>query len=145
MGYSHYIGFNKSEKSEKQFKTVLTDCTKIMANKGDIGIFGEDGTGEPTFSDDAIIFNGDDSKGLHCEPLFIIPKKSFKDFCKTERNPYDLIVCAVIISLANRLTGFTFTTDGDMGEWQEVLDFYELHVAKLSKVKKAKFIKWIKK
>ena len=145
MGYTHYNEFRNGVNSKGQFKVVLADCAKIMESKGDIGIYGGDGTGEPEFSETEICFNGDVSQGLEHEAFYFTPEESYKcSFCKTEKKLYDLIVGAVLIALANRMKGFKFTSDGQMAEWQPIFDFYELNVAKLSKAKKQKMSNWIK-
>lgn len=145
MGYTHYSEFKKGESSKEEFKAVLADCSKIMAKIGDIGIFGENGTGEPRMTETEICFNGDSSKGLALEAFYFTPETSYVcSFCKTGKKAYDLIVGAVLIALANRMKGFKFSSDGRMKEWKEIFDFYELHVAKLSIAKKQKMSNWIK-
>lgn len=145
MGYTNYNEFKKGESSKEEFKAVLVDCSKIIANKGDIGIFGEYGTGNPEFTETGICFNGDVSHGLAHEAFYFAPEESYVySFCKTEKKPYDLIVGSVLISLANRMKGFKFSSDGQMAEWQPIFNFYESNVAMLSKAKKQKLSNWIK-
>ena len=46
-------------------------------------------------------------------------------FCKTNRKPYDLLVCGAILIAAAVFgnDGFTFSSDGDWDEWEGVVDF----------------------
>ena len=46
------------------------------------------------------------------------------DFCKTARKPYDFVVCTMLLSLANHLENFEFSSDGDKDDWKPVVDFY---------------------
>ena len=72
-----------------------------------------------------IRFNGDESKGLDHETfVFEFKEEDQSDFCKTARKPYDVFVCLCLISLANNLEGFTFSSDGDEEDWEQAVQIY---------------------
>ena len=149
MGYTHYWKFNPTvdnETTEKQFEKALQECAKIMESKpSDIAIFGYDDDkegfyGEPEFTPTLICFNGDESQNLDHESFYFTPfERTEFNFCKTARKPYDLVVCAVLISLANNLEGFSFSSDGGMGddEWLPAFELYESIGGILTPVKKS--------
>lgn len=143
MGYTHYWKFNPAEKkSEKQFKNVVKDCQLILENKGDIVICGGRGVGKPEITENFIALNGDAKFDLDHETFYFSPTEKISfDFCKTARKPYDLIVGAMLLSLHHRLTGFSFSSDGDITEWQPILDFYEKIGLKFRKNEKEQIIK----
>lgn len=151
MGYTHYWKYypKDNKTTEKQFKLVLKDCEKIMkAKPTDIGIFGWDEQkqgffGEPEFNPLLICINGDESKNLNHESFYFNPfEKTDFDFCKTARKPYDVVVCAILISLANRLDGFSFGSDGGMekDEWIPAFKLYRDAGLRLKKGVKAKMV-----
>lgn len=144
MGYTHYWKFKPTEKSEKQFKTVIKDCQKILANKGDIVICGGGGEGEPIITEKSIWLNGTSENDLYHETFSFSPTKNLSfDFCKTARKPYDLIVCAILLSLANNMTGFSFSSDGDEEDWKPAFEFYEKIGLKFKGKNKTKIINWL--
>lgn len=144
MGYTHYWKFNPTEKSAKQFENVIKDAQIILANKGDIVICGGDGTGEPEITNEYIWLNGDRKNELDHETFyFSLNEQTGFEFCKTARKPYDLIVGAMLLSLAHRITGFSFSSDGSYkdDEWIPIFDFYEKIGLKFRKGEKEKLIK----
>jgi hypothetical protein len=147
MGYTHYWKFNPTEKTEKQFKNVLKDCQLILANKGNIVICGGDGEGEPEITKDVIWLNGDRKNENNYETFYFSPFEQTEfDFCKTAKKPYDLIVGAILLSLAHRLTGFSFSSDGDFekeNEWKPIFKYYEKIGLKFRKGEKQKIIGWL--
>jgi hypothetical protein len=92
---------------------------------------GSDGTGKPEITDTFINFNGYKRKHLDHETFYIEwSKEFFKDwggfcFCKTARKPYDMFVCLCLLSLANHITGFEFSSDGDKDDWEPAIEFYK--------------------
>ena len=47
-------------------------------------------------------------------------------FCKTERKPYDLIVCAILIAFKQEFgSSVKVDSDGGARDWKPALDFYE--------------------
>jgi hypothetical protein len=98
-----------------------------------IKICGGDGTGKPHFSiKSGIWFNGDQKKGLDNETFIFNPINDADfEFCKTARKPYDFVVCCVLISLVNRMRGFTMSSDGDIDDWEPAIEFYEKMIGKI--------------
>lgn len=136
MGYTHYFG-NKGHKDDaKNFLKVLADAKKLYESLPEhspsaggyfstepLELFGGLGVGEPVFTETEIRFNGDDSKDLSHETFSVSPTV-FHDFCKTARKPYDLMVCAVLISMKKHLQNFSYSSDGDAEDWKPARDFY---------------------
>lgn len=146
MGYSHSWDLkNPIPKNKQQFIDVMMDVEMIMnslpkfstsagGHYKDYPLVLRNGLGEgvPVITSQEIIFNGDRSEGLHHETFvfsFVNPDDQ-SGFCKTARKPYDLVVCAVLISLANRVDGFEFSSDGDWKDWEDCLKFYKEVVTK---------------
>ena len=89
MGYTRYWErTNKAitEEFVKEVKTIIGDSL----SKG-IVICGWDGTGTPEITTEEISFNGNGSKDLDHETLFIGKETGF-NFCKTACKPYDYTV-----------------------------------------------------
>ena len=99
---------------------------------------GGDGTGEPVLNGEEIHFNGDASTDNACESFDLVPETR-KDlnttvnwhdgrivlsstnrfhFCKTEREPYDTVVCLALLCLKRRLgDDVEINSDGHEKEW----------------------------
>ena len=93
MGYTRYWErTNKAitEEFVKEVKTIIGDSL----SKG-IVICGWDGTGTPEITTEEISFNGNGSKNLDHETLFIGKETGF-NFCKTACKPYDYTVRKVL-------------------------------------------------
>jgi len=107
MGYTHYWtsrGFTTDEWSH------LTTATKEIfdrARRKGVELAGLQGEGAAII-DDRIVFNGAGNAG--CEP-FVLGRTVSRGFCKTNWQPYDAVVVAVLINAA--ATGaLTWTSDG---------------------------------
>ena len=139
MGYTHYwkqktVPTNYKEQVNKVLIEVhvLLERMPVMATTagqdGDekIILCGGDGTGRPDISKERICFNGDEKRGLDHETFhYEFNGETFEfDFCKTARKPYDMAVCLCLLSLANHIDGFEFSSDGDIDDWQPAIDFY---------------------
>jgi len=120
--YTHYWTPNLvTEKEWEPFLEAVNQLVKALPSR--IKICGGDGTGKPTFNKEMIYFNGDATHDLDHETFLIEPKKKEWDFCKTAHKPYDLLVCAVLIAAHEHL-GYEVSSDGDLDEWYEAIDFY---------------------
>ena len=140
MGYSHYWTFQRSglphgELAERYQRAVVEIKHLRKRLPKNIVVAGPLGEGRPKLINELVCFNGDSSKNLDHE-TFCVPltkdANSFSndpdwDFCKTARKPYDLLVCASLLSFSRALPSvFTFESDGNIyGEdWAEATEFY---------------------
>ena len=137
MGYTHYFENKGHKDDQKNFLKVLAEAKKLYeslpehsesaggySSDDPLKICGCDGEGEPEFEVDCICFNGDASVNLDHEGFLVIPEP-FNDFCKTARKPYDLLVCAVLISMKKHFVNFSYSSDGKPDDWKPAKEFYE--------------------
>ena len=85
------------------------------------------GEGTPMINESQIWFNGDEKKDMDHETFGIIWNKNGQDFCKTNRKPYDLLVCVTLLAMRDSFKGtgaFTFSSDGDNSDWETAKDLY---------------------
>jgi hypothetical protein len=136
MGYTHSWENKGHENDKENFKKVLEDAKKLYKNmpkstdsaggyskNQTLKLCGGDGTGKPIFNENEIVFNGDND--LSHESFFITPYPIDFEFCKTARKPYDLMVCAVLISCKKHLVNFSYSSDGEEEEWEPAQKFYK--------------------
>ncbi len=77
-----------------------------------------------------IWFNGDEKTEMDHETFGIkwYPEGGIdKGFCKTNRKPYDVLVCVALIALDHCFDNkkvFTFSSDGDNEEWDTASDVF---------------------
>lgn len=93
MGYTRYWERTAKPMDESFVKfcyAVFDTCKKLG-----IKICGWDGTGEPTVTDKAIMFNGDIKHDLDHESFVLNDQIGFC-FCKTARKPYDYAVRTIL-------------------------------------------------
>lgn len=93
MGYTRYWERTAKPMDESFVKfcyAVFDTCKKLG-----IKIYGWDGTGEPTVTDKAIMFNGDSKHDLDHESFVLNDQIGFC-FCKTARKPYDYAVRTIL-------------------------------------------------
>lgn len=152
MGYSHYWTYNPkaikdTEELRKKFcraRNVIKVARGIISrnpfiHKGQAGgcyddvpckIKGGLGQGTPMINESQIWFNGDEKKGMDHETFGIkwYPEGGIvKDFCKTNRKPYDLLVCVSLLAFKHAFDNpdvFTFSSDGDNSEWETAKDLF---------------------
>lgn len=134
MSYTHYFTPKKSSQEKfnefsKTCKTLYKALPKTSETAGgyyaddEIKICGWDGTGKPSFTPKLVSFNGNEERNLAHESFRIALNEGDWSFCKTERKPYDLLVCACLIA-AKDLLGFEVTSDGNFHEWKPAIEFY---------------------
>jgi hypothetical protein len=152
MGYTHYWSFdpNKVSNTEdlrKRFKRASMQIKKfeawITAYKSEVyKICGGLGKGKPIFNETEIWFNGDASQQLDHETFSMhwsrpTSQGGYRDFCKTARKPYDLLVCFALLTFAEIFPdAFEYSSDGDMedDEWKIAVEFYETFTGKEAKI-----------
>lgn len=131
MGYTHYWE-QKRAYPKVAWAALVTDVNKILSRGiGSplllAGNFGELGT-RPQLDDNVIAFNGlapDDYETFLLERK---PEQSFA-FCKTARNPYDVMVCLVLLIAYDYAPQYIeVTSDGGYEDWQPaILLFTQLY------------------
>ena len=122
MGYTHYW-----EGPVTLTEETIADVKAIIAKSG-VSIKGGDGTGEPELTPELICFNGDASNDEDYETFYIENESSTWTFCKTSGvRPYDKVVGAVLLRLADLNPQFTVTSDGvfDSEDWEPARNLYE--------------------
>lgn len=152
MGYTHYWSFdpNKVKSTEdlrKRFKRasqyVKGFVKFINANKSEVyKICGGLGKGKPIFNETEIWFNGDASQQLDHETFSMHWSRptlqgGYRDFCKTARKPYDLVVCFSLLTFAEIFPdAFDYSSDGNMEdeEWQRAVELYEAFTGNEAKI-----------
>ena len=115
MGYTHYWTL-KSEPTREKFLKAVGKISTILTknNLASPFIAGWDGTGEPTFCGERIVFNGRADKREDYETFRVERARPEWAFCKTARMPYDVVVCITLLVLRKVLGAktFTFSSDG---------------------------------
>ena len=150
MGYSHHWTYNPNaikdtEELRKKFKiasSLINQAYKAIKkdkfiHKGQAGgyydeypciIRGGLGKGTPMINESQVWFNGDEKTGMDHETFGIkwYPEEGTeKDFCKTNRKPYDILVCFSLLAfdhVFNDPKVFNFSSDGDNSEWETAKD-----------------------
>lgn len=102
-----------------------TDTAGGYHKDNPLKLFGGVGNGEPVFTETEISFNGDESLGLAHETFSVDAHPIYIEYCKTARKPYDLMVCAVLISMKKHLVNFSYSSDGDAQDWEPAIKFYK--------------------
>lgn len=138
MGYTHYWGYTPTTGDNIRYKDVLREvltmkknlpehCTTAGASYKDYPLVLRNGVGKyhPELNTECIRFNGDARQCLDHETFaFDFNEEGQQEFCKTARKPYDFFVCVCLISLANHLPNFDFSSDGDFEDWQPAFQYY---------------------
>ena len=153
MGYTHYWTYNPNaasnpEDTARKFQAaaeLIRDALQEIKkdnflHEGQAGgydnthpclIRGGLGEGDPEITDTEIWFNGDEATGMDHETFSIQlhPKTGYvRDFCKTARKPYDLLVCFSLLALKHSFNNpqvFSFSSDGDNSEWETSAELYQ--------------------
>lgn len=131
MGWTH-TWQRATELDADGFKRAVADCRNAL-DATRIPLAGFDGTGNPVFEDEHIVFNG--VSPASCEPFEIARiefdrrgKPQAWGFCKTEHQPYDLCVQVALVILNHHLgSSIEIGSDGTVDDWSHAID----HVKKL--------------
>ena len=120
MGYTHYWNFKKNpskiENGNQKFITAVELIKEGVKQLTDIELAGGYGEGEPIFSENKICFNGKGEDAYEtCGICFNEPNTAyFRNFCKTKRQPYDVVVCLTLLCLKETFgNDFSFSSDGN--------------------------------
>jgi hypothetical protein len=109
MGYTHYFNFieDKTKFSEKELEIVQD----IVSRYGKILQLEEDESYPPIIDDDLIKFNGIGEDGH--ETFYLETTDYDFNFCKTNRKPYDLPICEILLVLKSlNSNDFKLESDG---------------------------------
>jgi hypothetical protein len=124
MGYTQYFS-QQAEIAEGTWELIATDARRIIgAARGQgIEIRGWDGTGDPVVDENEIRLNGDASAGLDHETFALLRKGSGFGFCKTARQPYDVVVTSILVRAQQHAGEETIRLSSDGGEtdWFDAL------------------------
>jgi hypothetical protein len=106
MGLTHSWE-RSTELAKESLARAITDCRRATQAAG-VPLAGRDGTGQPIFDSDKVIFNG--QLPASCEPFEIHQtefdrrgKNRFFQFAKTNHAPYDLSIRVALICLKHHL------------------------------------------
>ena len=108
MGYTHY--WTTRESTPGEWLQMQAAAKKIIsrARARGIAIAGYDGLRSPTVGE-VIDLNG---RGDESYESFLLTPLVDRDFCKTDRKPYDAVVVALLI-VGARLGILSWSSDGD--------------------------------
>ena len=112
MGYTLYWKIAKIP-TQAAVRKVLSEVPVIKALSGSIPLTGDfEGNRNvpPIFTEQLIDFNGADGDSHENFTIDFTTTTNF-NFCKTARKPYDFFASLLLISCANNIDGFTFTSD----------------------------------
>jgi hypothetical protein len=140
LGYTNYykvpviLDVKKFKKLSVELETI---AGLLPSYKETILICGWDGTGHPVFTNDDIRFNGEEKNGMDCE-TFSISQDNTKeanargsknelvlDYCKTNRNPYDLMVKISMLRLKHHFPKCEISSDGNISDWKQAKEIYK--------------------
>jgi len=122
MGYTHYWK-NKSDIPHDVWLLICDDVEKIIA-KSPVPLaheYDEPGSAPEVKRENAdgggpvIFFNGVGDDGH--ETFVVTPRAAEFEFCKTANKPYDVVVTAVLLVIADRWDAFTLSSDVDKTDW----------------------------
>lgn len=138
MGYTHYFpGLTATA-------DVIEDARKIIA-ASPVTICGPDGQGLPILNEaEGIRLNGFEAAGEAYETFHLRgtdepPYPDMWNFCKTENQPYDVVVTAILIAAAVRepdLAAASVRSDGRWDNWAAGVALFESAVRPLSEDEK---------
>ena len=130
MGYTHYFAFvnkegKKDTKINKSKFAAASAIVKELAKTAEgmkIKLAGPDGKGKPIFTRKEIAFNGVGDE--MCESFYMDADGRFMEeyvygtpFCKTCREPYDLLVCLTLLAFKHVFKDrFDYSSDGTTRE-----------------------------
>ena len=129
MGYTHYYKKNKPTNNEEWGKFTNEVMSLKKALPREIKLADWDGYNKPTINQEYIVINGKYPNNHESLNIGRKDVSSF-EFTKTNRNPYDIMVLAVLISAYRNIEGFYIKSDGinlDLSfdtEFTDAVDFY---------------------
>lgn len=125
MGYTHYW-YRPPEMDPEIFSAWSSDVRKIVMAARQGGLVIVDGVGEnpdPSITAEEVYLNGEPAYETFNIDRVDNGGRAAKDeafgFCKTGRQPYDIVVVAALIALKARFgEAVKVSSDGDRQEWE---------------------------
>ena len=150
MGYTHYWKLPQAKDLDAaKYKAFVNDVKKLMTNlpahSTSAGAYHEDeelairgglGVKLPEMNEKHVWLNGDSSTGMYHETFVVVASTGDDEdemrwyrgfqFCKTARKPYDILVCAALLSLEHHFGRRTtqVTSDGNFEDWEPAIKLY---------------------
>ena len=140
MGYTHKFQITKRP-TQENWAHLIIDVQHLIENlpsyhelinlgagvdKG-IVLRGPMGDKKPICNSRQIAFNGDTSTDSACETFLLVPKV-MSDSCKTNRQPYDFVVCASLVLGFLHIPYFVLTSDVDTDDWLPAVSWVRQHI-----------------
>jgi len=89
-----------------------------------VALVGENSKGKPVLDANCVFFNG--AEPLSFEDFYISRTTPDSSYVKTERRPYDLAVCVVLLSLAHHFPDQVHvSSDGNLNDWKAAFELYQ--------------------
>jgi len=122
MGYTHHWTITKRP-TKKQWDAIMVEVSKLMETKTAFKLirYESDRATPPRLDAEAIRFNG---RGENGHETFYLDRDKSREFCKTVRKPYDVLVTAVLTIVHHFAPDcINVGSDGWPDEWQPAIDF----------------------
>lgn len=135
MGYTHYWYHNRPF-TRDEWTSIGTGFSNLMKALPDVSLANVDGTGKPVVTKDYIGFNGASPRACESFELFRTRdawathlgrsnNRPWRGFCKTNHQPYDLAVMALLLIVIEVAPGaLSVESDEDMAgeDWSKARD-----------------------
>lgn len=121
MGYTHYFR-TEQEFTSEQWEDVKKATNTVVSYAQSKGILLQsDDENNPVIVDDNRI-NLNSRTNPH--ETFLVSRTPSRDFCKTNRKSYDVVVGTILLYLKKHYPdNFSFSSDGGSQDWQEAVSF----------------------
>ena len=133
MGYTHYWRFKKTPAEiadgKQKFATAVALFKEGLKKLSHIPLGNGVGKEEPIITDTEVCFNGKQPDDY--ETCYMDIESNGFGFCKTARQPYDPVVCLLLLCMASQFEDdeFEYSSDGDIenGEdgWGTAKDIFD--------------------
>ena len=122
MGYTHYWTQTR-DFTTLEWAELAKGFFALIANRPpDLALCAEHLGEEPFFDMNEPWFNGIGDEGH--ETFTLQRQRTGFDFCKTAQKPYDLMVCAMLLYVENKIPGvLEISSDGDEKDWHDAWKF----------------------
>jgi hypothetical protein len=119
MGYSHHWHIDETIVPEV-WALISADAKTLFTASPEPLVF-EHGSRKPPVADArSIRFNAGEGRGY--EDFLLLPAATKRwQFCKTGRQPYDLVVCAMLSAARDRSKVIAVVSDGGSEDWAPAL------------------------